>query len=129
MAHLTPSGKPSTTSRCANVNFARRSKCNRCGSDRPPSCGGGGGGDGDGGGDGGGGGGGVKDDDDGVGVGPKLKLLGTEIGKAAAEKSKGLFSADDWQCGKCGNVNWARRSTCNICNGPKVGVGWGGVFS
>jgi len=28
------------------------------------------------------------------------KLIGTEIGKAAAEKSRGLFSADDWQCSK-----------------------------
>lgn len=36
------------------------------------------------------------------------KKLGTEIGKAAAEKSRGLFSAEDWECGKCGNVNWAR---------------------
>ena len=27
-----------------------------------------------------------------------LKKGGVEIGKAMAEKSKGLFSADDWQC-------------------------------
>ena len=27
-----------------------------------------------------------------------FKKGGTEIGKAMAEKSKGLFSADDWQC-------------------------------
>ena len=26
------------------------------------------------------------------------KKGGAEIGKAMAEKSKGLFSADDWQC-------------------------------
>lgn len=26
--------------------------------------------------------------------------MGHEIGKAAAEKSRGLFSADDWQCGR-----------------------------
>lgn len=42
------------------------------------------------------------------------------IGKEAAQKSKGLFSADDWQCSRCGNVNWARRGTCNMCNAPKV---------
>lgn len=56
-----------------------------------------------------------------------------KIGSNAAEKSKGLFSADDWQCGKCGNVNWARRSTCNVCNGPQFTVeeertGLGGGF-
>ena len=27
-----------------------------------------------------------------------FKKGGIEIGKAMAEKSKGLFSADDWQC-------------------------------
>ena len=27
-----------------------------------------------------------------------FKKGGTEIGKGLAEKSKGLFSADDWQC-------------------------------
>lgn len=47
------------------------------------------------------------------------KKLGTEIGKVAAEKSRGLFSAEDWQCSKCANVNWARRQTCNMCNGKK----------
>lgn len=47
------------------------------------------------------------------------KKLGTEIGKAAADKSRGLFSAEDWQCSKCANVNWARRNTCNMCNAPK----------
>ena len=25
----------------------------------------------------------------------------------------------DWTCLSCGNVNWARRVTCNKCNGPK----------
>lgn len=58
---------------------------------------------------------------------------GTEIGERFAEKSKGLFSANDWQCAKCGNINWARRSTCNVCNAPKVGPeelrnGYGGGF-
>nr|CAH7730514.1 unnamed protein product [Callosobruchus chinensis] len=62
----------------------------------------------------------------------KKRKLGTEIGKAAAEKSRGLFSADDWQCNKCGNVNWARRQSCNVCNAPKFGeveerTGFGGA--
>ena len=30
--------------------------------------------------------------------GLEFKKGGTEIGKQLAEKSKGLFSADDWQC-------------------------------
>ena len=65
--------------------------------------------------------------------GMEFKKGGNEIGKALAEKSKGLFSPDDWMCKGCGNVNWARRSTCNICNAPKFGnveprTGFGGGF-
>ncbi|XP_065834658.1 zinc finger Ran-binding domain-containing protein 2-like [Oscarella lobularis] len=79
-------------SKCGNVNFARRDKCNRCGTAQPE-----------------------KD--------PEVKVSGGhEIGKAAAEKSGGLFSSNDWQCKSCGNVNWARRQTCNICHAPKFVV-------
>lgn len=74
---------------CGNINFARRTSCNRCSKEKGQSA--------------------------------KKKKLGHEIGKAAAEKSRGLFSADDWQCNKCGNVNWARRQQCNVCNAPKFG--------
>eukprot|EP00118_Oscarella_pearsei_P024614 m.306430 g.306430 ORF g.306430 m.306430 type:complete len:211 (+) comp41228_c0_seq1:105-737(+) len=78
--------------KCGNVNFARRDKCNRCDADKPN-----------------------QSNED--------KLSGGhEIGKAAAEKSGGLFSSNDWQCKSCGNVNWARRSTCNICHAPRVVV-------
>lgn len=87
---------------CGNVNFARRTSCNRCHTDKP--------------------------------LDKKLAKGGIKIGSNAAEKSKGLFSADDWQCSKCGNVNWARRSTCNVCNGPQFTVeeertGLGGGFN
>jgi hypothetical protein len=70
---------------------------------------------------------------------PRAKQrVGKELGKEAAEKSKGLFSAEDWMCSKfahfqlhkghnavisffrCGNVNWARRHMCNVCNAPKT---------
>ena len=66
-------------------------------------------------------------------TGIEFKKAGNEIGKALSEKSKGLFAPDDWMCKACGNVNWARRATCNICNAPKVGnveprTGFGGGF-
>jgi hypothetical protein len=31
-------------------------------------------------------------------TGQEFKKTGSEIGKALAEKSRGLFSADDWMC-------------------------------
>jgi len=87
---------------CANVNFARRTHCNRCGLEKTEPT--------------------------------SKKKLGQEIGAAAASKSHGLFSADDWQCVKCANVNWARRQTCNVCNAPRFGeieerTGLGGGFN
>lgn len=32
---------------------------------------------------------------------------------------KALFKAGDWQCTKCGNVNWENRKVCNVCGLPK----------
>lgn len=77
---------------CKNVNYARRTHCHRCKVER-------------------------KDAKKATSF--DKKKLGSEIGKNAAEKSRGLFSAEDWQCTQCANVNWSRRQTCNMCNAPK----------
>ena len=46
------------------------------------------------------------------------KKFGIEIGKAAADKSKGLFSADDWQCNKLVLPRWEQlsRQTHTACS-------------
>lgn len=38
-----------------------------------------------------------------------MKAGGTEIGKTLAEKSRGLFSANDWQCKTYGQLRTAER--------------------
>ena len=48
-----------------------------------------------------------------------MQAGGTDSWKTLAGKSRGLFSVNDWKCKTCGNVNWARRSECNICNTRK----------
>ncbi|KAF4528726.1 hypothetical protein B566_EDAN008993 [Ephemera danica] len=105
-----------TDAECANWNFAWRTSCNRCGAEKASGTSDSGGSSG------------------GSSSYSKKKKLGQEIGKAMAEKSRGLFSADDWQCNKCGNVNWARRHQCNVCNAPRYGeveerTGYGGGYN
>eukprot|EP00735_Rhodelphis_limneticus_P008106 TRINITY_DN20896_c0_g1::TRINITY_DN20896_c0_g1_i1::g.12433::m.12433 TRINITY_DN20896_c0_g1::TRINITY_DN20896_c0_g1_i1::g.12433 ORF type:complete len:171 (+),score=6.01,sp/Q5ZLX5/ZRAB2_CHICK/56.25/8e-16,zf-RanBP/PF00641.13/7.6e-06,zf-RanBP/PF00641.13/5e+02,Desulfoferrod_N/PF06397.7/0.43,Desulfoferrod_N/PF06397.7/2e+02 TRINITY_DN20896_c0_g1_i1:34-546(+) len=57
----------------------------------------------------------------------------SELGRES-ERFGGLFKPNDWKCTMCGNINWARRSTCNECNAPKPGrkteerTGAGGGF-
>eukprot|EP00037_Helgoeca_nana_P017329 m.164387 g.164387 ORF g.164387 m.164387 type:complete len:385 (-) comp23938_c1_seq1:234-1388(-) len=53
---------------------------------------------------------------------PRPKVTGTAPSLGDGAKAfNGLFSAEDWGCLMCGNVNWARRDTCNTCQHPRAG--------
>ncbi|GAB4842828.1 TATA-binding protein-associated factor 2N [Ancistrocladus abbreviatus] len=91
---------------CSNVNFAFRGVCNRCGSARPAGVSGSGAGTGRGRGHG----------------GPDATGHGRAI-----SGSTGLFGPNDWPCPMCGNINWAKRTKCNICNTNKPGHNEGGL--
>ncbi|XP_050228733.1 transcription initiation factor TFIID subunit 15 isoform X2 [Mercurialis annua] len=91
---------------CTNVNFAFRGVCNRCGSARPSGASGGSAGAG-------------------RGRGRGAQSVGAP-GRAVTG-STGLFGPNDWPCPMCGNINWAKRSKCNICNTNKPGHNEGGV--
>ncbi|KAL3581798.1 hypothetical protein D5086_016130 [Populus alba] len=92
---------------CSNVNFAFRGVCNRCASARPSGPSGGGAGAG-------GHGRGRGANDSGV--------PGRSVGAPT-----GLFGPNDWTCPMCGNINWAKRLKCNVCNTNKPGHNEGGV--
>ncbi|KAG6765576.1 hypothetical protein POTOM_029624 [Populus tomentosa] len=110
---------------CSNVNFAFRGVCNRCASARPSGPSGGGAGAG-------GHGRGRGANDSGV--------PGRSVGAPT-----GLFGPNDWTCpiqgcvvdeavmywiyikfSWCGNINWAKRLKCNVCNTNKPGHNEGG---
>ncbi|KAG8374031.1 hypothetical protein BUALT_Bualt11G0088700 [Buddleja alternifolia] len=97
-----------TNASCGNVNFAFRGVCNRCGTARPAGASSGGAA-------GGGRGRGRGGPDSG---GPTRAVGGT---------GGGLFGPNDWSCPMCGNINWAKRLKCNICNTNKPGTNEGGV--
>ncbi|KAI4372960.1 hypothetical protein MLD38_011138 [Melastoma candidum] len=92
---------------CSNVNFAFRGVCNRCGSARPSGPSGGSG-------------------TGGRGKGHAANNESGGLGRAATG-STGLFGPNDWSCPMCGNINWAKRTKCNICNTNKPGHHEGGV--
>ncbi|KAG8376825.1 hypothetical protein BUALT_Bualt09G0104100 [Buddleja alternifolia] len=94
---------------CGNVNFAFRGVCNRCGTARPAGASGGGAAAGGGRGRGRGG----------HDLGGPTRSVGASGG--------GLFGPNDWTCPMCGNINWAKRLKCNICNTNKPGTSEGGV--
>ncbi|GAQ77951.1 hypothetical protein KFL_000060160 [Klebsormidium nitens] len=91
---------------CGNVNFAFRGVCNKCGTPRPsggaagPSAGGAGGGRGRG----------------------AAGQAGRGGGRGGGRDGGGLFTAADWSCPLCQNMNWAKRNKCNICNTSKPGT-------
>ncbi|XP_077250323.1 TBP-associated factor 15 isoform X2 [Tasmannia lanceolata] len=92
---------------CSNVNFAFRGSCNRCGTARPAGASGTGGGAG------------------GRGRGRGSNDSGGR-GRSVGGPT-GLFGPNDWSCPMCGNINWAKRTKCNICNTNKPGHNEGGV--
>ncbi|CAE5959820.1 unnamed protein product [Arabidopsis arenosa] len=94
---------------CTNVNFAFRGVCNRCGTARPAGASGGSMGAG------------------GRGRGRGGGADGGAPGKQPSGAPTGLFGPNDWACPMCGNVNWAKRLKCNICNTNKPGQNEGGV--
>ncbi|KAJ4974830.1 hypothetical protein NE237_008004 [Protea cynaroides] len=93
---------------CSNVNFAFRGVCNRCGSARPTGASG-----------------------TGAGAGGRGRGRGGNDsggrGRPVAGAPTGLFGPNDWSCPMCANINWAKRTKCNICNTNKPGHNEGGV--
>ncbi|VFR03415.1 unnamed protein product [Cuscuta campestris] len=92
---------------CSNVNFAFRGVCNRCGTARPVGVSGGC-----------------------AGAGGRGRGRGNNDSGApghAVGGPPGLFGPNDWSCPMCGNINWAKRMKCNICNTNKPGHNEGGV--
>ncbi|GAV87544.1 RRM_1 domain-containing protein/zf-RanBP domain-containing protein [Cephalotus follicularis] len=90
---------------CSNVNFAFRGVCNRCGSARPA---------------------GSSSASGGHGRGRGGQDPGNQ-GRSVGGPTGGLFGPNDWPCPMCGNINWAKRTKCNICNTNKPGHNEGGV--
>ncbi|KAK6921442.1 Zinc finger, RanBP2-type, partial [Dillenia turbinata] len=90
---------------CSNVNFAFRGVCNRCGSARPAGASGGGG----------------------AGRGRGHATHDSVGEPRGVGGPTGLFGPNDWPCPMCGNINWAKRTKCNICNTNKPGHNEGGV--
>jgi len=80
--------------KCANVNYARRAKCNRCAEPKPG----------------------------GAPLQAKPKYPAGVLSKQDIAKSNGRHQEGDWACAKCFNVNWAKRRQCNSCNAPKPGT-------
>ncbi|XP_053992745.1 zinc finger Ran-binding domain-containing protein 2-like isoform X2 [Hylaeus volcanicus] len=71
---------------CSTVNFAKRTRCNKCGA--------------------------IKN----------KRALDSTLTKGDSDipgKNSGLFKRGDWHCNHCGNINWARRDKCNVCNAMK----------
>lgn len=101
---------PCPNSSCVNINFAFRGVCNRCGSARPA---------------------GNMASGGGLAGGSRGRSRGASDAGARGGRGPcgppGLFGPNDWNCPMCGNINWAKRLKCNICNTSKPGYNEGGA--
>ncbi|KAL5721392.1 TATA-binding protein-associated factor 2N [Ranunculus cassubicifolius] len=94
---------------CSNVNFAFLGVCNRCGSARPIGASG------------------TAAASGGRRRGRGAEDSGGRGRPAGGAPTAGIFGPNDWPCPMCGNINWAKRTKCNICNTNKPGHNEGGV--
>ena len=95
---------------CRNINWARRDTCNRCGTGRLQ------------------------------GPGARVASSGSwQHDQRSDDNTRPGVpqpqNSIDWPCPQCGNINWAKRNQCNICQAMKPGLqqerreGIGGGFS
>jgi len=105
-------------SQCQNVNRARRDACNKCNTPRARVAGGASAGAASG--------------------GRKRDSTAQRANDDNDPHRPGVPQAQnsiDWPCPQCGNINWGKRNSCNICQTNKPGVpeerreGAGGGFS
>eukprot|EP01053_Blabericola_migrator_P008373 Blabericola_migrator_1__8372@NODE_435_length_8501_cov_292_016244_g341_i0_p4_GENE_NODE_435_length_8501_cov_292_016244_g341_i0NODE_435_length_8501_cov_292_016244_g341_i0_p4_ORF_typecomplete_len312_score32_37zfRanBP/PF00641_18/2_8e12zfRanBP/PF00641_18/1_6e09DUF35_N/PF12172_8/0_1DUF35_N/PF12172_8/0_63DUF35_N/PF12172_8/6_8e02DZR/PF12773_7/0_25DZR/PF12773_7/0_032Cytochrom_c3_2/PF14537_6/3_3Cytochrom_c3_2/PF14537_6/83zincribbon_6/PF10005_9/0_92zincribbon_6/PF10005_9/66zinc_ribbon_11/PF11682_8/4zinc_rib len=83
---------------CGNVNFAKRTRCNKCGDLKPKV---------------------QANPAETAEPAPTSPVTGDvnsgDPGARGTGPAAGLFKKGDWTCTSCGNVNWARRDRCNLC--------------
>ena len=85
---------------CGNVNFGSRDMCNRCNMPRPAS----------------------PEWQEPTWQGPDFNCPNV-VDTSAPKRGPPIAGVDgNWACGLCGNVNFASRVSCNMCQAPQGGV-------